>query len=145
MSSKNKITLSKKNVSVKKRIMQRVIIALIFSGSIIFAEKMGWLDHFADTITKEKINWTNNQQVVQYLKQIITDKKLSDIPSKCLIPVINNDDGSSILNVEIHAKHNQECVNTQTNFPTIFTFRINRLNGNIQFDKGSPNHFYPLP
>lgn len=145
MTSQNQKTLPRKNISIKKRIRQRVLMALILSGGIIFAQKIGWLDHFENQIVKQKMNWSNNQEVIQYLKQVITDKHLTDTPLKCLIPVINNDDGSSILNVEIHEKHNNECLKTKTNFPTIFTFRVNRLNGNIQLDKDSPNHFYPLP
>lgn len=130
--------------SLKKRIIQRVIVALLLSGGIIFCQEMGWLDQLTDQFVRQKIDWSNNQSVIKYLKQIITDKNLTEIPLRCLIPVINNDDGSTILNVEIHEKHNQECLNTRKNFPTIFTFRVNRQNGSIQIDKNTPNHFYPL-
>lgn len=146
MNSKNNHSFSTKNhTSIKQRIWKRVAIALLLSGGIIFSQKMGWLDHFTNQIMKQKINWSNNQEVIQYLKQLTADRHLTDIPANCLIPVINNDDGGSILPVEFHEKHNTECQNTRPDFPVVFTFHVNRLNGNIQIDKGSPNHFYPIP
>ncbi len=144
MTTSDKSPSPLRNYSIKKRIKQRVIVALLLSGGIIFCQEMGWLDRFAEQFVKQKIDWSNNQDIISYLKQIITTKHLTDLPLKCLISVINNDDGTSILNVEIHEKHNQECMTTRTNFPTVFTFRVNRLNGNIQIDKDSPNHFYPI-
>lgn len=131
--------------SIKKRILQRVTIAIFLSGGIILAQQLGWLDRFTNQMLKQKIDWSNNQEVIHYLKQVILDQKLTETPMNCLIPVINNDNGASILTVEIHEKHNRECLNTRTDFPTLFTFRVNRVDGNIQIDKDSPNHFYPIP
>lgn len=144
MTTSKKTSLPPQKFSFKKRIIQRVVVALLLSGVIIFCQEMGWLDQFADQFIKQKVDWSNNQEVIKYLKQSITTKQLTKTPLNCLIPVINNDNGSSILTVEIHEKHNQECLNTRKGFPTIFTFRVDRQNGNIQLDKNSPGQFYPL-
>lgn len=130
--------------SVKRRIIQRVLVALLFSAGVIGANEMGWLNNISDQLTKQKVNWLDNKQVTQYLREVINDQKLSDTPSKCLVFVINNDNGGDIVDMQVREQHNNLCTNTRSDFPLLFTFRVNRTDGNIQIDKGTPNHFYPI-
>lgn len=132
----------RRKFSLKRRIMQRVIIALLFSGGIIAAQEMGWLDNFTNQFVKKKVNWLDNSSVVAYLKQIVTDHKLTQTPPNCLIYVINNDNGGAVVNIQVREQHNAVCTNTRTDFPILFTFRVNRPNGSVEVDKNSPNHFY---
>lgn len=134
----------RKRTSMKRRIMQRVIIALIFSAGVIAAQEMGWLGNMARQWSKQKVNWMNNKEVTQHLRQVITDNKLSDTLTNCLVFVIHNDTGGEIVNMQVREQHNSTCTNTRSDFPLLFTFRVDRTNGNIQIDKGSPNHFYPI-
>ncbi|CAI3924481.1 unnamed protein product [Commensalibacter communis] len=130
--------------SMKRRIMQRVIFALLFSAAVIGAQEMGWLNNISRQWTKQKVNWMDNKQVTQYLRTVITDNQLTQTPTNCLVFVINNDNGGEIVNMQVREQHNSSCSNTRTDFPILFTFRVNRTDGNIQVDKGSPNHFYPI-
>lgn len=130
--------------SMKRRVIQRVIFALLFSGGVIAAQEMGWLDNISRQWSKQKINWMNNKEVTQYLRTVITDNKLTETPENCLVFVINNDTGEEIVNMQVREQHNNICTNTRSDFPLLFTFRVDRTNGNIQIDKGSPNHFYPI-
>lgn len=130
--------------SMKRRVIQRVIIALLFSGGVIAAQEMGWLDNISRQWSKQKVNWTNNKEVTGYLRTVITDNKLTTTPTNCLVFVINNDTGGEIVNLQVREQHNTTCTNTRSDFPLLFTFRVDRSNGSIQVDKGSPNHFYPI-
>ncbi|MDI2090748.1 hypothetical protein [Commensalibacter oyaizuii] len=133
-----------RRTSLKKRILQRVIIALIFSAGVITAQEMGWLDNITQQFAKQKVNWLDNKAVIAYLRTVITHQKLTDTPQKCLVFVINNDMGGDSVDIAVKEQHNAICTDTRTDFPTLFTFRVNRQNGNIQIDKNTPNHFYPI-
>lgn len=130
--------------SIKRRIIQRVIFALLFSAGVIGAQEMGWIDNISRQWSKQKVNWMDNKHVTQYLRTVITDNKLTQTPINCLVFVINNDTGEETVNMQVREQHNSTCTNTRNDFPLLFTFRVDRTNGNIQVDKGSPNHFYPI-
>lgn len=130
--------------SMKRRVIQRVIIALLFSAGVIAAQEMGWLDNISRQWSKQKVNWLDNREVTQHLRTVITDNKLTETPMNCLVFVINNDTGEETVNIQVREQHNSTCANTRTDFPLLFTFRVDRTNGSIQVDKGSPNHFYPI-
>ncbi|MDI2112496.1 hypothetical protein [Commensalibacter nepenthis] len=130
--------------SMKRRIIQRVIFALLFSAGVIGAQEMGWLNNISRQWIKQKVNWMDNKQVTQYLRTVITDNQLTQTSIHCLVFVINNDTGGETVNMQVREQHNNSCSETRPDFPLLFTFRVNRSNGNIQVDKGSPNHFYPI-
>ncbi|CAK7192093.1 hypothetical protein COMNV_00276 [Commensalibacter sp. Nvir] len=135
---------SKLNVFTRKRIWQRVLIALFLSAGIIFAQKAGWLDQFSRQLTQQHMNWSNNSDVIAYLKKIVANNQLTKTSPHCLVYVINNDNGQETVRVEVREQHNSVCTNTRKDFPLLFTFEINRIQKTVQIDKGSPNHFYPI-
>lgn len=140
-----KVTKARRNpVSIKRRIIQRACVALILSFGVLLSYYMGWLDAVIDQSIRQKVNWFDDTKMVEYLRnRTINDKIVTTRPS-CLVFIVNGNAPPEVTDVQVREKHNKECSDTSNDFPLLFTFRVNRVNGTIQIDRNSSNHFYPF-
>ncbi|QHI96397.1 hypothetical protein GT348_05240 [Aristophania vespae] len=124
--------------------MSRLVILVPLLLIMFFMARNGVLDTIYDQITFKKTSWFDNSALVEHLRTVIRDQKLSTLPRKCLVFVINGDSSNNEPIINVLGRHGNGCPGTEASAEDLFKIKVNRLARYIATDAGSPGNFRPL-
>ncbi|QNT77418.1 hypothetical protein [Entomobacter blattae] len=134
----------KRSFSLKRRIIRRVLVTLPIPLLIIALQYTGTLDRLADRVSTTHMNWLDNFQIGEHIRNVIVEKGLTQSKRECLLLSFNGNDPSEATRVKIIEKNSPTC-GGQPNTPLhFFTVKIDKLHKTLMTDQGNPGVFRPL-
>jgi len=118
-----------------------VPIALI----VIIANKTGYLDQAADKMRFNTLSWFDNTALVEHLRILVTHDGMTDQPGRCLVFIVDGNSPPDATKIDVMGKHTKDCPANISDFPRLFTLKINRADRIIQTDAGTPGQFRTVP
>ncbi|PMP98628.1 hypothetical protein [Komagataeibacter saccharivorans] len=140
-----RLTRRRTPLSLKQRILRRVMMIVPMAALVFLVGRMGWLDQAADKLTFSRTSWFDNTAVVEHFRTIVTHNGMTSDAKDCLLFVINGNDPPDATRLEVLEKHSGKCPGDRNTLPHLFTIQIDRLNQTAQTDWQSPGMFHPLP
>ncbi|AXY22897.1 hypothetical protein [Komagataeibacter saccharivorans] len=140
-----RLTRRRAPLSLKQRILRRVMMIVPMAALVFLVGRMGWLDQAADKLTFSRTSWFDNTAVVEHFRTIVTHNGMTSDAKDCLLFVINGNDPPDATRLEVLEKHSGKCPGDRNTLPHLFTIQIDRLNQTAQTDWQSPGMFHPLP
>lgn len=111
---------------------------------MFFLAKNGTLDALYDQFTFKKMSWFDNSALVEHLRTVIRQKKLSTLPRHCLVFVINGDVANNEPTINVLGRHGNGCPGDTVSSENLFNIKVNRLARYLATDAGTPGEFHPL-
>ncbi len=122
------------------------ITAILLAGALIVALHFtGLLDTLQRRVFPQRIDWNNDYAVVEHLRDRVVRDGLTHDARECLLFIINGNDPPGAQRIRVMEKHNAGCPGPRGELPRLFTLRVDRPDGTVQSDQGSPGQFHPLP
>ncbi|GBQ71867.1 hypothetical protein AA103196_2901 [Ameyamaea chiangmaiensis NBRC 103196] len=132
--------------TLRQHIVRRLLLVLPAGLLAVVLMRMGWLDQAADKLTFSQTSWFDNTALVEHLRVVLPHKGVTDgTPGRCLLFIV---DGNSPMNatlIEVLQKHTGSCSGDPKDLPKLMTVRVDRPDGVIETDKGTPGTFHLLP
>ncbi|MBE7212450.1 MAG: hypothetical protein INR65_15625 [Gluconacetobacter diazotrophicus] len=128
--------------------VRRVVTALAAGLAILLLGRLGVLNRLAPGLAPAGLNWTNDYQLVEYLRGRVVDDGLTKTRKDCLLFIINGNDPPDAVRMRVMEKHSGSCPPAAPGadaLPQLFTLQVDRQNKSVQTDAGDPGHFHPLP
>ena len=156
---------TRRTVNPTRRLIRRVIAALLFGFALLALFKSGLLPQSAlgpqpgtpeitapasplarleAKIFPPKVDWANDYAMVQELRRRIAADGLSDAKPNCLLFIINGNDPPNDTRVRVLGKHNAECGGDPKTMPDLFLVKVDRAHGTATADAGQRGQFEPL-
>ena len=130
--------------SVRGRVVQRVLVALLAGLALLGLERAGLLDRLSGSILPSGLDWSSDYPLVEYLRGLVVRDGLTHDSKDCLLFVINGNDPPDASRMDVMEKHSGSCPGTRGQLPKLFTLKVNRIAHSVQTDAGSPGSFHPL-
>lgn len=132
-------------VTLKQRIVRRVLMLIPMAALVILVGRMGWLDQAADKLTFSRTSWFDNTALVEHFRTVVTHNGMTADTKDCLLFVVNGNDPADATRIQVMEKHSGKCPGDRNTLPLLFTLRIDRLDQKALTDWKSPGMFHPLP
>lgn len=133
-----------KGRSIRQHVIRRLVIMIPLFLIMFYMAKNGTLDAIYDQFTFKKTSWFDNTALVEHLRTLIRQKKISTLPRKCLVFVINGDITNNEPVINVLGRHGNGCPGETASAENLFNIKVNRLAGYIATDAGTPGTFHPL-
>ncbi|WP_438382052.1 hypothetical protein ABHV46_14395 [Asaia sp. BMEF1] len=130
--------------TLKQHLLRRLIVLVPVSLLAVLVMKMGWLDQAADKIQFDRLAWFDNTKLVEHLRVMVTHNGMTDVPPKCLVPIINGNDPPDATRVDFMQRSNDGCPGKAGTFDRLFTIKVNRADRLLATDQGSPGRFHAM-
>ncbi|AOX19626.1 hypothetical protein [Kozakia baliensis] len=127
--------------TLRQHIARRLLVLVPASLLAVVVMKMGWLEQAADRLQFDKLAWFDNTKLVEHLRVTVTHDGLTDVPSRCLVPVLNGDDPPNATRVDFMSKGTKGCPAKPGSFEKLFTIKVDRADRILYTDAGSPGQF----
>ncbi len=131
--------------TVRSRIVQRVLVALLAGLVLLALQRSGLLDRLSGSAFPSALDWSGDYPLVEHLRRLVVRDGLTHDSPDCLLFVINGNDPPDASRMDVMEKHSGACPGTRGQLPKLFTLKVNRVAHSVQSDAGSPGSFHPLP
>ncbi len=131
--------------SVRGRIVQRVLVALLAGLALLALQRSGLLDRLSGSAFPSALDWSSDYPLVEHLRRLVVRDRLTRDSPDCLLFVINGNDPPDATRMDVMEKHSGSCPGTRGQLPKLFTLKVDRAARSVQSDNGSPGSFHPLP
>ncbi len=131
--------------TLRQHIVRRVLMVIPASLLAIVLMKMGWLDQAADKLTFSRTSWFDDTALVEHLRVVLTHDGATDTPGRCLLFIVNGNTPMNGTMIDVMEKHSGSCSGDRKTLPKLFTVKVDRVDGIIESDRGTPGIFHPLP
>ncbi|MBB2200416.1 hypothetical protein [Gluconacetobacter tumulisoli] len=132
-------------LTMRQRIVRRVLLVVPLALLAVISARMGWLDQAADQITFRHANWFDDTALVEHFRTVVTHNGMTDTRGDCLLFIVNGNDPPDAVRFDVMEKHSGHCPGAKGTLPKLFTLKIDRLAQTAQTDWGSPGQFHALP
>ncbi|MBE7729360.1 hypothetical protein [Komagataeibacter sp. FXV3] len=140
-----RLTRRRAPVSLKQRIVRRVLMIVPMAALVFLVGRMGWLDQAADKLTFSRTSWFDNTALVEHFRTIVTHNGMTSDSKDCLLFVLNGNDPPDATRIDVMEKHSGKCPGDRNTLPHLFTLQIDRIDQTVRTDWQSPGVFHPLP
>ncbi|GAN98969.1 MULTISPECIES: hypothetical protein [Komagataeibacter] len=140
-----RLTRRRGPVTLKQRIVRRVLMIVPMAALVFLVGRMGWLDQAADKLTFSRTSWFDNTALVEHFRTIVTHNGMTSDSKDCLLFVVNGNDPPDATRIDVMEKHSGKCPGDRNTLPRLFTLQIDRIDQKVQTDWQSPGVFHPLP
>ena len=140
-----RLTRRRAPLTLRRRILRRVLMVVPMAGLVFLVGRMGWLDQAADKMTFSRMSWFDNTALVEHFRTVVTHNGMTSDAKDCLLFVLNGNDPPDATRIEVLEKHSGSCPGARNTLPHLFTLQIDRLGQSAQTDWQSPGLFHPLP
>ncbi|NVN36894.1 hypothetical protein [Komagataeibacter swingsii] len=140
-----RLTRRRAPVTLKQRIVRRVLMIVPMAALVFLVGRMGWLDQAADRLTFSRASWFDNTALVEHFRTIVTHNGMTSDSKDCLLFVLNGNDPPDATRIDVMEKHSGKCPGDRNTLPHLFTLQIDRVGQTAQTDWQSPGVFHPLP
>ncbi|GAN86740.1 hypothetical protein LU298_15740 [Komagataeibacter intermedius] len=140
-----RLTRRRGPVTLKQRIVRRVLMIVPMAALVFLVGRMGWLDQAADRLTFSRTSWFDNTALVEHFRTIVTHNGMTSDSKDCLLFVVNGNDPPDATRIDVMEKHSGKCPGDRSTLPRLFTLQIDRVDQQAQTDWQSPGVFHPLP
>ncbi|BAT19317.1 MULTISPECIES: hypothetical protein [Asaia] len=130
--------------TLKQHLLRRLIVLVPASLLAILVMKMGWLDQAADKIQFDRLAWFDNTKLVEHLRVMVTHNGMTDVPAKCLVPILNGNDPPDATRIDFMQRSNDGCPGKPGTFDRLFTIKVNRADRMLATDQGTPGRFHAM-
>lgn len=146
----NKLGGRRGRLTMRQRIVRRLVMVVPMALLAVVAARMGWLDQAADQITFRHANWFDDTALVEHFRTVVTHNGMTDLPGRCVLFIVNGNDPPDATRFDVMAKHSGSCPGAKdpalkNTLPRLFTLRVDRVDQTVQTDWGSPGTFHSLP
>jgi len=122
-----------------------VAVALLAGIVLVILSRMGMLDGALGPISQSQLNWDNDYQLVEHLRDVVVRRGMTKDPKDCLLFSINGNDPPNAVRMRVLEKHTGSCPGAKGQLPLLFTLRVDRQAHTVQTDQGAPGQFHALP
>ncbi|WP_336762922.1 hypothetical protein [Asaia sp. VD9] len=130
--------------TLKQHLLRRLVVLVPASLLAILVMKMGWLDQAADKIQFDRLAWFDNTKLVEHLRVLVTHNGMTDVPAKCLVPIVNGNDPPEATRIDFMERSNNGCPGKPGSFDRLFTIKVNRADRLLATDQGTPGRFHAM-
>lgn len=131
--------------TLRQHLIRRLFVLVPAALLGIVVMKMGWLDQAADKIQFDKLAWFDDTKLVEHLRVMVTHNGMTDVPSRCLIPIVNGADPANATRIDFMSKGTKDCPAKPGSFDKLFTIKVDRADRILATDYGTPGRFHPMP
>lgn len=130
--------------SLKQHVIRRLIVVVPVFLLMFVIVRSGIIDTAYDHFTFGKLSWFDNTALVEHLRTVIIQKKLTTLPRNCLVFLVNGDASNNTPHMEVLGRQGHGCPGDKPAADTLFSLQINRAEQSIRTDAGSPGTFHFL-
>ena len=102
----------------------------------------------SDRLFGAPVNWLNDYAMSTHLYDMIAQSRLTNVPKACLLLNIHGGDPPNATTMDVFERPTQACMGPSHGsvrvLPRLFELRVDRTNGRVETDSGSPGVFRPL-
>lgn len=143
--SRNRPPSAPSSPSPRIRFRSRILIAVLGALALLVLARTGLLDRGLGQLAPQQLNWSNDYQLVEHLRDEVVRRGLTHDAKDCLLFIINGNDPPDASRLEVMEKHSGSCPGARGQLPKLFTLKVDRLAHSVQTDAGSPGQFHPMP
>ncbi|ACI52912.1 conserved hypothetical protein [Gluconacetobacter diazotrophicus PA1 5] len=143
-----KPAMRRPRLTMRQRIVRRLLMVVPLALLAVLAARMGWLDQAADRITFDHASWFDDTALVEHFRTVVTHNGMTDAPGRCLLFIVNGNDPPDAARFDVMEKHSGSCPpakDAKDPLPKLFTLKVDRVDKTVQTDWGSPGTFHPMP
>ena len=129
------------------RLVRRMLLVAAITVAVFLSQR-GAFNRLTDQYFGSRIDWHNDYAMSEHLYDLVVRRRLTDAPRACLLLNIHGEDPPSATNLDMFERPTPACMGPdagkQHTLPRLFGLRVDRDDGTIVTDSGTPNQFHPL-
>ncbi len=131
--------------TTRRQLATRVAAIVLAGALVVVLHFTGVLPRLQQRYFPDPVDWHNDYSTVEHLRDQVVATGLTHDAKQCLLFIINGNDPPSLQRFQVMEKHSGTCPGQRGQLPHLFTLRVNRENGVVETDQGSPGVFHAMP
>lgn len=129
------------------RLVRRMLLVAAMTVAVFLSQR-GAFERLTDQFLGARINWHSDYAMSEHLYDLIVRRHLTDTPRACLLLNIHGEDPPSATNLDVYERPTPSCMGPDAarlhTLPRLFGLRVDRDDGTVATDSGTPGRFHPL-
>ncbi len=129
------------------RLVRRLLLVAAITVAVFLSQR-GAFDRLTDQYWGARINWHSDYAMSEHLYDLVARRHLTDAPRACLLLNIHGEDPPSATNLDMFERPTPACMGPDAArlhaLPRLFGLRVDRDDGTVVTDSGTPGRFHTL-
>ena len=129
------------------RVARRMLLVAALTVAVFLSQR-GAFHRVTDQLLGPRTDWHSDYAMSERLYDLIVTRRLTDVKRACLLLNIHGEDPPAATRLDVFERPTPACMGADARtlhaLPRLFGLRVDRDEGLVETDAGTPGQYHPL-